>query len=294
MAGKMNSVQWKKDDGTIVLKRDNGKEERLILLRRGFWDAYFQELVTVLGEDGVSVIFRNLIEKMGGKPTDDGDKLMFRKWIGEIDEHILPVSKEESAIHEDVLWKGDDREITVFGDTIWILQDLVSIKALKDVKSDVLTENGASAIIRNVCRKGGMSVGTQALKNYKWSDIESMIETQSEMVYRGTFSVAGWCLAESAHQMGPDGNYMLVAKCKNTYESEGVTSKKPVCTMLLSYMEGFYEGIIPKLGDKSVESKEVKCRSMGDDFCALAFKLKDKKGGKLDWSELEDEWKALI
>ncbi len=292
MSDSGNIVQWKKDGGTIVLKKD-GAEERLILLRRGFWDAFFTELVKVLGEDGVSVTFRNLVTRLGGTPPDD-DKLMFKTWIKQIDERILPVDKEKSTINETVIWKNSDREITVFGDTIWILQDVLSINAFKEATSEVLTEKGANAIIRNVCRKGGLAIGDQAVKNYKWKDMESAMQTQDEFVFQNTFSMAGWSLAESKYQVGPDGDYMIMAKCKNTFESEGVSAKAPVCKIMQNYMEGAYEGIFSILGGKSVEVREVMCRATGDDYCALAFKFKDKAAGMLDWYALEDEWRALI
>jgi len=86
---------------------------------------------------------------------------------------------------------------------------------------------------------------------------------------------------------------MLLARCENTFESEGVKSGSPVCRMLGNYMEGFYEGVLSKLAEKSVEYREVKCRSKGDGYCAFAFKMKEKKAGALDWESLAGEWKAL-
>jgi hypothetical protein len=86
---------------------------------------------------------------------------------------------------------------------------------------------------------------------------------------------------------------MVLAKCANTFESEGVTSDKPVCKILANYMEGFFEGVVSRLSDKSVECREVKCRAKGDDCCAFAFKTKDKRGEALDWDILRYEWQAL-
>jgi hypothetical protein len=58
-------------------------------------------------------------------------------------------------------------------------------------------------------------------------------------------------------------------------------------------MEGFYEGVLSRTSDRSVEFREVKCRSKGDGYCAFAFKVKDKKAEPLDWDALSGEWQAL-
>jgi predicted hydrocarbon binding protein len=55
-------------------------------------------------------------------------------------------------------------------------------------------------------------------------------------------------------------------------------------------MEGFYEGVLSRTSDRSVECREVKCRSKGDGYCAFAFKVKDKKAEPLDWGALSGEW----
>lgn len=264
----------------------------MILLRRGFWDGFLPELVKILGEDGVSVMMRKLAENVGlsDVPTE---KANFRTLIKCFDSRVLPVDKEKCLIHETLNWKGEDREITVFGDTIWILQDVFTLQNFKEILATVLNENGARAIIRNIVKIGGILVGDTALKNYQWKSMEEAMASQDEKVYQYTFNVAGWTLARSAYRKDPDGNYLLVAKCLNTYESEGITSEKPMCNILTNYMEGFYEGVFSKLADKSVEAREVKCRSKGDGYCALAFKTKNSKKDTVDWEGLTEEWRSL-
>lgn len=286
-----HAVRWDAENGTILLDRE-GQQERVILLRRGFWDGFLPEIVGILGEDGMSVMMRNLVGRVGLN-GEFGDKPNFRTLIQLFDKRILPVDKSNSVIHETVTWDTDDREIKVFGDTIWILQDIFTIQQFKGALADVLDENGANAIIRSVSRKGGLVVGDTALKNYGWKNIEDAMASQNERVFAYTFSVAGWCRARSAHAVGPDGEQMLVAVCDNTYESEGVTAKKPKCRILASYMEGFYEGVLSRLANKAVECREVACRANGADHCTFAFKMKEAKAGPLDWDELVDEWKPL-
>jgi predicted hydrocarbon binding protein len=286
-----HAVRWNAENGTILLNRD-GKEERVILLRRGFWDGFMPEIVGILGEDGMTVMMRNLVKRVGFE-KEFGDKPNFRTLIQLFDKRILPVDRGNSTIHETVTWKEDNREITVFGDTIWILQDIFTIQHFKSALADVLNENGANAIIRTVSKKGGLVVGDTALKNYGWKNIEDAMASQNEKVFAYTFSVAGWCRARSAYAEGPDGEQMLVAVCDNTYESEGVTSKKPSCRILANYMEGFYEGVLSRLANKAVECREVTCRAMGADHCTFAFKMKDAKAGPLDWDELAGEWQPL-
>ena len=291
MSDTKRVVRWVPENGTIVLDR-GGAEERLILQRKGFWDGFFPEIVSNLGEDGVSVVMRALVKSLG--LTDKlTDKPTFRTLIQCFNQRVLPVDKEKSVIDPTVSWPKDDREIAVFGDTIWILEDIVTIQHLKKVLTEVLSGNGANAIIRNICRKGGIVVGDTALKNYQWKNVEEAMASQDEKVFKYTFRIAGWSVARSVYQKGADGNYMLLARCDNTFESEGVKSDSPVCRMLGNYMEGFYEGVLSKLADKSVEYREVKCRSKGDGYCAFAFKMKEKKAGPLDWEALADEWKAL-
>ena len=286
-----HTVQWNAENGTILLDRD-GQQERVILLRRGFWDGFLPEIVGILGEDGMSVMMRNLVERVG-LVDEFGDKPNFRTIIELFDKRILPVDRANSKIHETVTWEKDDREITVFGDTTWILQDIFTIQQFKGALADVLNENGANAIIRSVSRKGGLVVGDTALKNYGWKDIDEAMTSQNEKVFAYTFSIAGWCKARSLHKEGPDGEQMLVAVCDNTYESEGVTAKKPSCRILANYMEGFYEGVLSRLASKAVECREVTCRAMGADHCTFAFKMKDAKAEPLDWDELAGEWQAL-
>jgi len=291
MSDTKRVVRWVPERGTIMLDRA-GAEERLILQRKGFWDGFFPEIVSNLGEDGGAVVMRALVKSLGLSDVLT-EKPTFRTLIQCFNHRVLPVDKEKSVIDPTVSWPKDDREIAVFGDTIWILEDILTIQHFKKVLTEVLSENGANAIIRNICRKGGIVVGDTALKNYQWKNVEEAMASQDEKVFKYTFRIAGWSVARSVYQMGADGNYMLLARCDNTFESEGVKSGSPVCRMLGNYMEGFYEGVLSKLAEKSVEYREVKCRSKGDGYCAFAFKMKEKKAGALDWESLAGEWKAL-
>jgi hypothetical protein len=291
MSDMKHVVSWVPENSTIVLDR-GGSKERLILQRRGFWDGFFPEIISNLGEDGVSVVMRALVKSLGLADVLS-DKPTFRTLIQCFDYRVLPIDKGKCVVDPTVTWARDDREIAVFGDTIWILEDILTIQHFKKVLGEVLSENGANAIIRNICRKGGIVVGDTALINYGWKNVEEAMASQDEKVFKYTFRVAGWSVARSVFQKGPDGNYMLLARCDNTFESEGIKSDSPVCTILRNYMEGFYEGVLSKLADKSVECREVKCRSKGDAYCAFAFRMKEKKAGPLDWDGLAGEWKAL-
>jgi hypothetical protein len=291
MAEGMNSIRHDPRTGSLLLAR-NGEQERVILLRRGFWDGFFPEIVTLLGESGVSVVMRRLAQRVGLSDVRT-ERPTFRTLITCFDHRILPLSREESSLPEAVAWGPNPREVIVFGDTVWIIQDLFTIQQFKVVLHDILDENGANAVIRRVSRKGGVSVGDTALTNYRWADLDAAMASQNEQVFQYTFSVAGWSLARSAYRAGSDGHYMLLAKCANTFESEGIGSEKPVCKMLSSYLEGFFEGIASRLGGKSVECREVKCRATGDDYCAFAVKTKERNGRPLDWDALWYEWKDL-
>jgi hypothetical protein len=61
----------------------------------------------------------------------------------------------------------------------------------------------------------------------------------------------------------------------------------------MSYMDGFYNGVVNTLSGKFIETREVRCRAMGDPYCAFAHRIKDNKKDILDWRELEGDWKEL-
>jgi len=137
-------------------------------------------------------------------------------------------------------------------------------------------------------------MATQALENYRWKTLDDLVDDQDERIYLGTFAHAGWSHSRAFSRKGADGNFMFLAKISNTYESDGVTGRtKPICDWLMSYMDGFYNGVVNALSGKFIETREVRCRAMGDPYCAFAHKIKDNKKDILDWNELEKEWKEL-
>jgi len=293
MTEQMNRVYYEPDSGSLFLDR-NGIRERVILLRRGFWDGFLPEIASILGDGGISLVMRKLVERVGLSDVLT-EKATFRTLIDCFDRRILPLSREDSSLPESVTWGPHDREVVVFGDTIWILQDVFTIQQLKVVLSELLDDNGANAIMRSVSRKGGLSIWDTALKNYGWTNLDTLIASQDKNVFQYTFSIAGWSITRSCFRPISSDDYVLLVKCANTFESEGVVSDKPVCTILTNYMEGFLEGVLSRLSEreKSVVCREVKCRAQGDDYCAFVLASKDKRDGILDWDFIMHEYEVL-
>jgi hypothetical protein len=290
--GGQNTVEWDVKNGMITLH--NGTSYQRILLKRyDFVFSFIDEMTRVLGTQVFLMVFRKIFEKYGAP-----EKLIHNPSIDAagifVDSLIVPVDIEKSVIPDDVAWDGKTRNIEFFGSTQWRILPVSFVHNFRSSIYEVLTENGTRAIVREATKRAGIGMAEQALENYRWKTAEDLVENQDEKIYLGTFAYAGWSYSRVFSRKGADGNYLFLAKISNTYESEGVTGEtRPFCQWLMSYMDGFYNGVIGKLSGKFVETREVRCRAMGDPYCAFAHKIKDNKKDILDWEELESSWKEL-
>jgi predicted hydrocarbon binding protein len=290
--GHQNTVEWNLKDGMIVLHNEKA-DHRLLLKRYDFIFSFVEEMSRVLGDVTVMMVFRKVLEKCGA-PKDILENVSVESAGKLVDSLIVPVDIQNSVIPDDISWDGKSRTLDFFGSTHWRVLPLSFIRSFREALYETLTENGTKAILREATKKAGMGMATQALENYKWKTVEDLVTNQDEKIYLGTFAHAGWSYSRGYSKKGADGNYMLLAKISNSYESEGVTGRtKPICDWLVSYMDGFYNGVVNSLSGKFIETREVRCRAMGDPYCAFAHKIKDIKKNILDWKELEGEWKEL-
>jgi hypothetical protein len=290
--GHQNTVEWNLKEGIITLHNEKA-DHRLLLKRYDFIFSFVDEMSRVLGNVPVMMVFRKVLEKCGA-PKELIDKVSVETAGTFVDSLVVPVDIEKSVIPKDVGWDGKTRTLDFFGTTHWRVLPVSFIRSFREALYEVLTENGTKAIVREATKKAGMGMATQALGNYGWKTMEDLVADQDERIYLGTFAHAGWSYSRVFSKKDEDGNYIFLAKMSNTYESDGVTGKtRPICDWLMSYMDGFYNGVVNSLSGKFIETREVRCRAMGDPYCAFAHKIKNNKKDILDWKELEGEWKEL-
>ncbi len=290
--GDHNTVEWNVTDGTITL-HSNKDDHRLLLKRYDFIFSFVDEMNRVLGTVPVLMIFRKVLERCGapGKFLESVSVETAGKFV---DSLVIPVDIKNSVIPDAVSWDGKTRNVDFFGTSQWRVLPVSFIHSFREALYDVLTENGTKAIVREATKRAGIGMADQAIENFGWKSIEDLVAGQDEQVYLGTFTHAGWSYSRVFAGKGDDGNYMFLAKIANSYESEGVTGRpRPICDWLRSYMDGFYNGVVNKLSGKSIETREVRCRAMGDPYCAFVHKIKDNKKDILDWQDLEGAWKEL-
>ncbi|MBN1574799.1 MAG: hypothetical protein JW984_16505 [Deltaproteobacteria bacterium] len=288
MEGK--SIKWNLDNGSISLVT-GGSEERLILMRKGFMTAFFEEIGNLEGKDTLKNTFRNLFKRLGA-PQDIIDKPSIESYNEFAENFISPLNHDPSKVPDLFEWDGEGRELKGFSDALFRIVPLKVLMAFKEVSAEILTVRGAEAILKNVARRAGLAVGEEAMSNYGWTEIDSAMNSMDGAL---SYSLPrlGWGRTRVAVGKDSGSNYMFYLKSWNSFESDGVKSEKPVCAILQHNLEGIGLGVAKKLLGKSNESREVKCRAMGDDCCAFAIKQKDKEVKSLDWKELEDEWRAL-
>jgi hypothetical protein len=287
-----NTVEWNLKDGTIILHNEKA-DHRLLLKRYDFVFSFVDEMNRVLGEVPVMMVFRKVLEKCGA-PKEILENVSVESAGKFVDGLVVPVDIQNSVIPDTVSWDGKTRTLDFFGTTHWRVLPVSFIESFREALYEVLTENGTKAIVREATKRAGIGMADQTIESSRWKTVEDLVADQDERIYLGTFMHAGWSYSRVFSHKGDDGNYLFLSKMSNTYESEGVTGHtKPICDWLMGYMDGFYNGVVNKLSGKFVETREVRCRAMGDPYCAFAHKIKDNKKDILDWKEIEGAWKEL-
>ena len=286
-----HTVSWDLEKGVITLN-GSGKPERAILMREEYVNAFLVETIKTIGEDGFRVVLRDVAKKAGASQEliENPSRESFGAFIKS---DFLPVDTGKSTIPGPISWDGNGPLVNMFADTYWYILPVRYTMLLNAAMIDILAENGARAIFRNAARQAGMGMAKKALGNYGWTSLDDAMPEQDAKVFRGSYRMVGWSVAKAIAKKEDNGDWLLVVVCNNTYESEGVSSKRPVCVGLISYMEGFYDGIFSKMGGKAVSSREVKCRAMGDPYCVHVSKFRNKDAEQPDWNALEAEWRPL-
>jgi len=290
MNGAENTIAWDMTQGSITLSR-NGTDERVIMMRKGFMEAFFEEIEKVEGKNVLTMTIRNLMKKMGA--TDDYLEVPSFETLSIFEnEYMLPLGISNGGAPPTITVNGGGRELQAFGNTAFMLESLQMIHTFKEVTADILTEKGAAAVFHAVARRGGKAVAEQVMKNYNWTEIDTAMDSMDSSL-SVTFPMFGWGNVRVITKKDENGRYMFYARCDNTFESHDKKSSTPTCILFQRYLEGIADVMFSELSDSTCESREVKCRAMGDDYCSFAIKEKPKGSGALDWDTLDDEWRAI-
>jgi predicted hydrocarbon binding protein len=290
MAEEVKTLHWNAEKGSLHLVQGQ-KEHRLFLMRKGFMDSFFDEILNVEGKDALSMTIRKILESVRALPDETAkptvDTLNRLK-----DDYVLPLTVAPGELPPLFTLTPGTREFVAFNTVVYVLEMAMILNAFKDVSAGILTPRGARAILRSVGKRAGMAVGDSARANYNWNEVDAAIASLDQQT-KVIFPLMGFGLPSVVSAKGPDGNYLVLFRCRNTFESDGVSSSEPVCTVFASFLEGITEAIVLSLSGQTAEGREVKCASMGDTYCAFAVKLKPRGSTALDWAALEAEWRVL-
>ncbi len=267
----------------------NGAKERVFLISEGFIEAFADEIVKVSGQGMLTMMLRNLFKELGVKGDQNPTWKSFERLN---DDAILSVSKDKSSIPEIFTWDMKTRVFQLTGGGMYDMWTVQSIQMFKKVMADILTERGANAILHDVAKTGGKAVSEEVMKSWGWKDVKSALDSL-DGVNKFIYPNAGWGKARAKAEMGGDGFPIGIFKFWELYESYGIKSETPSCTIARSFMEGLGDGTGKAISDLAAEAKEIKCISTGDEYCAFVVKFKPDKSPPLDWKELEEEWRAL-
>jgi hypothetical protein len=286
MSSSAREIAWEPAGGAIYL--DGGqRRERIILTRKGFMEAFFDEIELVGGKDTVTMVFRSMLTKLGAP-----DALLEHPTLADVtrfhDEAILPCRFADGNIPEAFIPVADTREVTAYGNTVFTFQTVRLLQQFKQAMVEILTDRGAAAILHRVAKRGGFAVAQKALADYSWKELDPALGSM-DAVLGSVFPLYGWGLSRTVTGRGKNNRRMFFLKCWNIYEMEGMKSDKPLCIVHQSYLEGIGECLSQTFEHKAVESREVKCRAKGDGYCAFFIVQKENDEKGIDWKELEED-----
>lgn len=187
---------------------------------------------------------------------------------------------------------ADARELTAYGDTVFTFQAVRLLQRFKEAMREILTDRGAAAILHRVAKRGGLAVAQKALADYSWKDYDGAMDSMDK-VLSYVFPLYGWGISRTVTGRGKSNRRMFFLKCWNIYEMDGIRSEKPLCIIHQSYLEGIGECLSQTFEHKALESREVKCGAMGDEYCAFFIVQKENDEKGIEWKELEDDWRKL-
>ncbi len=290
MVALEKSLYWNKEKGSLHLVQGD-TEQRVFMMRKGFMDSFFDEILNVEGRDALSMTVRMVLEKVQATSVQTARPTL--ETLNQLkDGRVLPLSISPDEQPAMFTRTEGTREFIAFGSVVYLLEMATILNTFKEVSAQILTPRGARAIIRTVGRRAGIAVGDSIKATYGMQDMDGTMAALDQQ-YKVVFPLLGWGHPSVVSAKGPDGNHIMLVRFRNTFESDGVSSTVPVCSVVASFFEGISESVALSLSGQAAEGREVRCASMGDDYCAFAVKTKAKGSPALDWSAIENEWRAL-
>ena len=286
MSSSSRTIAWEAAGGAIYLDGNQGKD-RIILTRKGFMEAFFDEIELTGGKDTLTMVLRTMLAKLNA-PSHLLDHPTLTDVDRFHDETILPCRFLNGNIPAAFTPVADSRELSAYGNTVFTFQTVRLLQQFKEAMKEILTDRGAAAILHRVAKRGGFSVAQKALTDYSWKELDPALESMNA-VLSSVFPLYGWGLSRTVTGRGKNDRRMFFLKCWNIYEMDGIASAAPLCIIHQSYLEGIGECLSQTFENKAVESREVKCRARGDDYCAFFIVQKENDEKGIDWSELEED-----
>ena len=165
---------------------------------------------------------------------------------------------------ENFEWDKDKGELRYFGKRLCIHR-VEFIVGLKKAMANVMGEMGAKAVLRRVAKAGGLD-SVQAIKDtYGVEKKVERITGRGKAIIERTWILFGYGAAE--FKILSDKEFVLTVK--NSYESSGLSSSKPMCYITEGFLEGVFEGLF----GKKVRCRETKCIAMGDEYCEFRINV---------------------
>lgn len=286
MSPSVKEITWEPAGGAIYLDGD-GSRDRVILTRKGFMEAFFDEIELVGGKDTLTMVFRSTLTKLGA-PTVLLDHPTLPDVTRFHDEAILPCGYGKGSVPQGFTPVDGSRELIAYGNTTFTVQTVRLLQKFKEAMGEILTERGAVAILHRVAKRGGFAVAQKALADYSWKELDPALGSM-DAVLGSVFPLYGWGLSRTITGRGKNGRRMFFLKCWNIYEMDGIASAAPQCIVHQSYLEGIGECLSQTFEHKAVESREIKCRAKGDGYCAFFIVQKENDEKGIDWKELEED-----
>ena len=239
MSSSVTKIVWEPAVGAINLDGSRGKD-RIILTRKGFMEAFFDEIELVGGKDTLTMVFRAMLTKLGAPaPLPDhpalDDVTRFHDGL------ILPYLLTDGNMPAAFTPVAGSRELTAYGDTVFTFQTVRLLQKFKEAMSDILTDRGAAAILHRVAKRGGIAVAEKALGDYELERAGQSAWARWTRFWPRYFRSMGGGFPGRSSAGGKTTGACSFSSAGISMRWKGSASEKPLCIVHQSYLEGIGE-----------------------------------------------------
>jgi len=207
-----------------------------------------------------------------------------------VDSLVVPVDIQNSIIPADITWDGKSRTLDYLGQTTGASCRFRSSRAFgkRSTRPSPKWDEGHFTEAQRRPHRDGQS----EIENYRWKAVETSWPSRTSGLSR---HVRTRRLSHSrVFSEGKRRQLLFLSKISNTTNRKASRdARNPICDWLMSYMDGFYNGVVNKPRASSSRPGRCAAGAMGDPYCAFAHMIKDNKKDILDWKQLESSWKEL-